>query len=38
MTLGGFIVYLGITYVISHNNDVTYDRISVGLRLDQPIA
>ena len=38
VTLGGFIVYLGITYVISHNNDVTYDRISVGLRLDQPIA
>jgi ribose transport system permease protein len=38
VTLGGFIVYLGITYVLSGNNDVTYDRIEVGLRLDQPIA
>ncbi len=38
VTLGGFIVYLGITYVISHNNDVTYSRITVGLRLDEPVA
>jgi ribose transport system permease protein len=38
VTLGGFIVNLGITYVISHNNDVSYDRISVGLRLDSAIA
>ena len=38
VTLGGFIVYLGITYVIGHNNDVSYSRITVGLRLDQPIA
>ena len=38
VTLGGFIVYLGITYVIGHNNDVSYNRITVGLRLDQPIA
>jgi ribose/xylose/arabinose/galactoside ABC-type transport system permease subunit len=38
VTLGGFIIYLGITYVISHGNDVTYDRITVGLRLDEPVA
>jgi len=38
VTLGGFIVLLGLTHVLSHNNDITYDRISVGLRLDQPIA
>jgi ribose/xylose/arabinose/galactoside ABC-type transport system permease subunit len=38
VTLGGFIVNLGITYVISHNNDVSYGRISVGLRLDSPIG
>ena len=34
VTLGGFIVLLGITYVISHDNDVPYDSITVGLRLD----
>jgi ribose/xylose/arabinose/galactoside ABC-type transport system permease subunit len=38
VTLGGFIVLLGLTYIFSHNNDVTYNRIDVGLRLDQPIA
>lgn len=38
VTLGGFIVNLGITYVIAHNKDVPYDNITVGLRLDEPIA
>ena len=38
VSLGGFIVYLGITYVISDSNDITYDRITVGLRLDEPLA
>jgi ribose/xylose/arabinose/galactoside ABC-type transport system permease subunit len=38
VTLGGFIVILGITSVISHDKDVSYERISVGLRLDSTVA
>ncbi len=38
VTLGGYIVILGATYVISNNNDVTYNNIGASLRLDQQIG
>ena len=36
--LGGFIVNLGITYVIAPRQGRADDNITVGLRLDEPIA
>jgi ribose/xylose/arabinose/galactoside ABC-type transport system permease subunit len=38
VTLGGFIVFLGATYVISDNKVVTYEEFTVGLRLDEQIG
>ena len=38
VTLGGFIIILGITYVISGDDDVSYNNISFGLGLDNRIA
>jgi ribose/xylose/arabinose/galactoside ABC-type transport system permease subunit len=38
VTLGGFIVILGTTYVISDNKVATYEDFTVGLRLDEQIG
>ncbi len=38
VTLGGYLVVLGITYVLGHGKSVTYENYAVGLRLDKPIA
>ena len=37
VTLGGYLILLGITYIIGNDKTVTYANYSVGLRLDQPI-
>jgi ribose/xylose/arabinose/galactoside ABC-type transport system permease subunit len=37
VTLGGYLILLGITYILGHDQTVTYANYSVGLRLDQPI-
>ena len=37
VTLGGYLVVLGITYILGHNKSVMYDNYTVGLRLDKPI-
>jgi len=37
VTLGGYLVVLGITYILGHNKSVLYDNFDVGLRLDEPI-
>ncbi|HEY7967501.1 MAG TPA: ABC transporter permease [Solirubrobacteraceae bacterium] len=37
VTLGGYLILLGTTYILGHNQTVTYANYSVGLRLDQPI-
>ena len=37
VTLGGYLVVLGITYILGHNKSVLYDNFTVGLRLDEPI-
>lgn len=38
VTLGGYLVILGITYVLGHGKSVLYENYSVGLRLDKPVA
>ena len=38
VTLGGYLVVLGITYVLGHSKSVLYENYSVGLRLDKPVA
>lgn len=38
VTLGGYLVVLGITYILGHNTSVMYEKYTVGLRLDQPVA
>jgi ribose transport system permease protein len=38
VTLGGYLVVLGITYILGHNKSVLYDNFTVGLRLDEPVA
>jgi len=38
VTLGGYLVVLGITYILGHNKSVTYNNYTVGLRLDKPVA
>ena len=38
VTLGGYLVVLGITYILGHNKSVMYDNFTVGLRLDKPVA
>ena len=37
ITLGGYLVVLGITYILGHNKSVLYDNFTVGLRLDKPV-
>jgi ribose transport system permease protein len=37
VTLGGYLVVLGITYILGHNTSVTYSNYTVGLRLDRPV-
>ena len=37
VTLGGYLVVLGITYILGHNKSVMYDNYTVGLRLDEPV-
>jgi ribose/xylose/arabinose/galactoside ABC-type transport system permease subunit len=37
VTLGGFLVLLGLTATIGADETVTYDNVDVGLRLDDPI-
>jgi len=38
ITLGGYLVLVGLTYTISHNKSVAYSNYDVGLWLDNPIA
>ena len=37
VTLGGYLVILGITYILGHAKSVIYENYTVGLRLDKPI-
>jgi ribose/xylose/arabinose/galactoside ABC-type transport system permease subunit len=37
ITLGGYLVVLGITYILGHNKSVLYDNFTVGLRIDKPV-
>jgi ribose transport system permease protein len=37
VTLGGYLILLGVTYIIGHNASVSYPNYTVGLRLDEPI-
>ena len=36
VTLGGYLVVLGITYILGHDKSVLYENYTVGLRLDKP--
>ena len=38
VTLGGYLVVLGLTYILGHSKSVSYENYDVGLRLDEPIA
>src|SRR4029078_2160802 len=37
VTLGGYLVVLGITYILGHDKSVLYENYTVGLRLDKPV-
>jgi ribose transport system permease protein len=37
VTLGGYLVVLGITYILGHSKSVIYSNYTVGLRLDKPV-
>ena len=37
VTLGGYLVVLGITYILGHSKTVVYNNYTVGLRLDKPV-
>ncbi len=37
VTLGGYLVVLGITYILGHSKSVVYNNYTVGLRLDKPV-
>jgi ribose/xylose/arabinose/galactoside ABC-type transport system permease subunit len=37
VTLGGYLVVLGITYILGNSKSVLYENYTVGLRLDKPI-
>lgn len=37
VTLGGYLVVLGTTYLLGHSKSVIYEKYTVGLRLDKPI-
>ena len=38
VTLGGYLVILGITYILGDSKSVVYEDYEVGLRLDEPVA
>jgi ribose/xylose/arabinose/galactoside ABC-type transport system permease subunit len=38
VTLGGYLVVLGITYILGHGKSVLYENYTVGLRLDKPVS
>ncbi|NUT55894.1 MAG: ABC transporter permease [Thermoleophilia bacterium] len=38
VTLGGYLVVLGITHLLGNSQSVLYENFDVGLRLDEPIA
>jgi len=38
VTLGGYLVVLGTTYILGHGKTVIYEDYNVGLELDKPIA
>ena len=38
VTLGGYLVVLGITYILGNGKSVFYENYDVGLRLDEPVA
>lgn len=38
VTLGGYLVVLGITYILGDGKSVLYENFDVGLRLDEPVA
>jgi ribose/xylose/arabinose/galactoside ABC-type transport system permease subunit len=37
VSLGGYLVVLGITYILGHSKSVIYSNYTVGLRLDKPV-
>jgi ribose/xylose/arabinose/galactoside ABC-type transport system permease subunit len=37
VTLGSYLVILGITYILGHSKSVIYEKYTVGLRLDKPV-
>ena len=37
VTLGGYLVVLGTTYLLGHGKSVIYEDYNVGLRLDEPV-
>ena len=37
ITLGGYLVVLGVTYILGHNKSVLYENFTVVLRLDKPV-
>ncbi len=37
VTLGGYLIVLGITYILGHSKSVIYNNYTVGLRLDKPV-
>jgi ribose transport system permease protein len=37
VTLGGYLIVLGITYILGHSKSVIYQNYTVGLRLDKPV-
>jgi ribose/xylose/arabinose/galactoside ABC-type transport system permease subunit len=38
VTLGGYLVALGLTYVLGSGQSVAYNNVNVGIRLDQPVV
>ena len=38
VTLGGYLVVLGITHLLGNSQSVLYENFDVGLKLDEPIA
>ncbi len=38
VTLGGYLVLIGLTQTLGHDKTVTYDNVDVGITLDDPIA
>ena len=37
VTLGGYLIVLGTTYILGHSKSVIYQKYTVGLRLDKPM-